>query len=288
MNDQTQSSNAASPAVDRPVTLIRASSGWGFPDARELIDHRELLLFLVKRNIKVRYRQTLLGWGWAVLQPVATMAILTFVFGRLIGLQSDGVPYWIFALTGLVLWTFISQSVSAAAASLVGNSQLVDKVYLPRLAIPLAAILSGLFDLLITFVMLVAVLTIAGYPPRPVALVALAAIPLALLLSVGVGTALAALGVRYRDTAYVLPFALQLWLFATPIAYPLSLVPHKWQPLMALNPAACIVGLFRWAMLGTDADAWAYLPLSLTSLLILLVGGLMIFRRMERSFADVI
>lgn len=270
------------------LTVIRPTSGWRFPDLGELLDRRDLLTFLTIRNIKVRYRQTLLGGAWAIIQPLATMAIMTFVFGRLIGVPSDGAPYWLFSLTSLVIWMFISQTVSAASTSLVNNSQLIEKVYFPRLAIPTAAVIAGLVDLAISFAMLLLIMSVVGHLPSARLPFAFMAILMAAALCLALGSALAALGVRYRDVAYIVPLALQLWLFATPIVYPFSLVPARWQQLMALNPATGVVELFRWSILGTNVDLSRSLPLSLASLAVLLMSGLLVFRRMERSFADVI
>jgi lipopolysaccharide transport system permease protein len=273
---------------DLPVTVIRRSRRWKFPDFKELLSNQDLLLFLVVRNIKVRYRQTLLGGAWAVVQPLATMVMLTFVFGRLIGVPSDGVPYWIFSLSGLVLWLFFSQTVSAVSASLVTNSQLIEKAYFPRLALPTAATLAGLIDLSISFAMLVLVLAVAGPGLSPTILLCPLIALLAALAVLGIGSALAALTVRFRDVTYVIPFAMQLWLFATPVVYPLSIVPEKWRFALALNPATGLVEAFRWAALGTATNPWPYFAISSASGLILLLGALLLFRHMEHSFADVI
>lgn len=271
-----------------PLTVLVPSTGWALPNLRELLAHRDLLFFLTVRNIKVRYRQTLLGGLWAILQPLLTMAMLTVVFGKLIGVPSGGVPYWIFALSGLVLWTFISQTVSATASSLIGNSELVRKVYFPRLAIPLAAIMAGLVDFAVAFVMLLVILIATGMIPGVGIVMCLVVAALAALMVLGVGAALAALAVRFRDVSYVIPFALQLWLFATPVAYPITIVPEKWRLLLALNPATGLIEMFRWAALGTAGDPWPAFAVSTASLLVMLFAGLLLFRRMERSFADVI
>lgn len=270
------------------ITVIRPTRGWRFPDFGELFARRDLLRFLAVRNIKVRYRQTLLGGAWAIIQPLATMAIMTFVFGRLIGVPSDGAPYWLFSLTSLVLWMFISQTVSGASLSLVSNSQLIEKVYFPRLAIPISAVLAGLVDLAISFAMLLLIMLVAGHYPSARVPFAFLAILMASLLCLAVGSASAALSVRYRDVTHIVPLVLQLWLFATPIVYPLSIVPARWQALISLNPATGIIELFRWSILGTQADPWRYVLSSAAVLAVLVVGGLLIFRRMERSFADII
>ena len=271
-----------------PVTVICRSRRWEFPDFTELFSNQDLLLFLVVRNIKVRYRQTLLGGAWAIVQPLATMVMLTLVFGRLIGVPSEGVPYWIFSLSGLVLWLFFSQTVSGVSASLVTNSQLIEKAYFPRLALPTAATLAGLVDFSISFVMLVLVLAVAGPGLSPTILLCPLIALLAALVVLGIGSALAALTVRFRDVTYVIPFAMQLWLFATPVVYPLSIVPEKWRFALALNPATGLVEAFRWAALGTSVNPWPYFAVSCASGLILLLGALLLFRHMEHSFADVI
>jgi lipopolysaccharide transport system permease protein len=271
-----------------PVTVLVPSKGWALPSLRELVSYRDLLFFLMIRNIKVRYRQTLLGGLWAIIQPLLTMVMLTVVFGKLIGVPSDGVPYWIFALAGLVLWTFISQTVSAASSSLINSSELVKKVYFPRLAIPIATVMAGLIDFAIAFAMLVVVLVAIGMFPGIRIILCIGIALLAALMVLGVGAALAALAVRFRDVSYVVPFALQLWLFATPVAYPITIVPERWRLLLALNPATGLIELFRWAALGTAGNPWPAFAVSTASLLVLLLFGLLLFRRMERSFADVI
>jgi len=288
MSDQIPPAHRASRNSDLPVTIIRPSAGWKFPDLKELLAHHELMSFLVQRNIKVRYRQTVLGWAWAIIQPLATMAIMTFVFGRIIGIATYQTPYWLFALTGVVLWMFINQSVSATATSLINNSQLIEKVYLPRLAIPTATIVASLVDLAISMVMLLLAILISGLGLSPRMLLMPLIVLTTALMCTGLGSALAAISVRYRDVVYLVPFGLQLWFFATPIAYPLSLVPENWRPLMAANPATGLCEIFRWAMLGTNSDFWQYVPISMMSLAVVLFCGLLVFRRMERSFADVI
>jgi lipopolysaccharide transport system permease protein len=275
-------------ADEGPATIVKPPAGLGFPDFSELFRYHDLLLFLVVRNIKVRYRQTLLGGAWAVVQPLGTMVMLTFVFGKLIGVTTGTVPYWLFSLAGLVVWIFISQTVTSTAQSLINNSQLVEKVYFPRLAIPLSAILSGVVDFGISFLMLIGILLASGYGISPRLPFVLLAALLAALLLVGIGSALGALSVRYRDINYVTPFLIQLWLFATPIAYPMAIVPEAWRTLIALNPATGIVELFRWATIGGGGAPWTYVLLSSLSIFLLLIVGLLIFKRVEHEFADVI
>jgi homopolymeric O-antigen transport system permease protein len=274
--------------VELPVTIIEASTRWRLPNLGELVAYRDLLAFFVLRDIKVRYRQTLLGAGWAILQPLLTMVIMTFVFGRLIGLRSDGAPYALFCFAGLVLWTYITQAVIAASSSVVSNSQLIEKVYFPRLAIPVAAALAGLLDFSISFAMLFVMMLSFGYPPS---IGSVLCIPLALIaavLAIGIGSMLAALSVRFRDVSHLIPFLVQLWLFASPIAYPASLLPPDWQLVLALNPVTGLVELFRWAILGTTTHPWPLFGISMLSLSIVVPLGLLIFERMERSFADMI
>jgi lipopolysaccharide transport system permease protein len=290
MTDRGERSRAPGSAgkAPPPAIVLRPHRGWRLPNLGELFAHRDLLFFLTTRNVKVRYRQTLLGGGWAIAQPLMTMAMLTLVFDKLLGVQSAGVPYWIFSLTGLVFWIFLSQTISGVSSSIVGNSGLIEKVYFPRLAIPAAAVGVGLLDFVISFTMLAVVLAVSGWFPGFRILLCLLVALLGGVLALGLGAALAALSVRFRDIQYALRFALQLWLFATPVAYPIDVVPQDWRFWIALNPATGLVELFRWAALGTPLHPWPDVWVSLGSTLVLLVGGLLVFRRMERSFADVI
>jgi lipopolysaccharide transport system permease protein len=272
----------------RELVTLQATTGWHFPDLSALVTHRDLLVFFVLRDIRVRYRQTLLGAGWAVLQPLLAMVMLTLVFGRLIGQQSDDVPYPLFCFAGLVLWTYFAQAVTSASASVVGHAQLVEKVYFPRLVIPVAAALAGMLDLLISFGMLIVIALLYGHVPGPAALLCIPLAALAAIFAIGIGSMLAALSVRFRDVNHVVPFFVQLWLFATPVIYPASLLPERFQSLFALNPMTGIIETFRWSLLGTSANPWPLLPVSLGSGAVLVLFGLLVFRRMERSFADVI
>jgi lipopolysaccharide transport system permease protein len=255
---------------------------------RELWQYRELLAFFVWRDLKVRYRQTLLGAAWAVLQPFITMVVFSVFLGRLVGVPSDGVPYPLFAFAALVPWTFVSQGVSQSANSLVGSQNLIKKVYFPRLVIPSAAVLAGLADFAIAFVVLVAMMLVYAIVPG----VAILWIPLFLLLgtmtALAAGLWLSALNVRYRDVRYVVPFFLQVWLFATPVAYPSSLVAEPWRTLYALNPMAGVVEGFRWALLGTGGMPAGMLLVSSAVAVVVLVSGAWYFRRAEATFADVV
>lgn len=271
-----------------PVTVIRPSRGWvslGFP---ELWPYRELLYFLVWRDVKVRYKQTVLGVAWAILQPVATMVVFSVFFGRLAGLSSDGVPYPLFSLTALVPWTFFATGLVQASNSLVGNQQLITKVYFPRLAIPIASVLAGVVDFALAFCVLVGVMLAYGTAPGLRAIWILPWLLLAFGTALGVGLWLAALHVRYRDVRYIIPFLVQLWLLATPIAYPSSLLAEPWRTIYGLNPMVGVVDGFRWALLGTGTPPGPAVALSTVVAAALLLGGTVYFRRTEQTFADVI
>jgi lipopolysaccharide transport system permease protein len=271
---------------EQPLTVIRPAKGWISLSLGDLWAYRELLYFLVWRDVKVRYKQTALGAAWAILQPLATMFIFTLVFGRLAKVPSDGVPYPVFAYCALLPWQMFANAVSESGNSVVNNQQLVKKVFFPRLLIPIAPILTGLVDFSIAFVLLA--LMMFHYGIRPSA--AVVAVPLFLLLAVatalGIGLWLSALNVQYRDVRHVIPFLVQFWLFATPVAYPSSLVPAKWRLLYGLNPMAGVVEGFRWALLGTHNSPGPMLAVSVAAVLVLVVGGMMYFRRMETTFAD--
>lgn len=270
-----------------PVTVIRPTRGWGSVNLREVWEHRELLAFLVWRDVKVRYKQTLLGAAWAILQPVATMVVFSLFFGRLAGVPSEGIPYPVFSLAGLVPWAFFSQGLTQAANSLVGNQSLITKVYFPRLAIPAASVLSGLVDFALAFLILLGIMLGYGIVPSARALWVLPLLVLAFVTALGVGLWLSALNVQFRDVRYVLPFLAQIWLLATPIAYPSSLLSEPWRTVYGLNPMAGVVEGFRWALLGTAAPG-PILAASCLAALALLVSGALYFRRMERTFADVV
>jgi len=271
-----------------PVTTIRPPRGWAPLDVREYFGAHELLYFLVLRNLKLRYKQTLLGAAWAVLQPLLTMAVFTVIFGRLARLSSDGLPYEVFALAALVPWTYFATSLAQAGNSLVEQHQLLTKVYFPRLLLPLAAVLAGLVDLVISFVMLLVVLAWFGIEPSVRLVAAPAFALLAIAAAFAPGLWLAAFNVRYRDVRYVIPFLVQIWLFATPVAYSGSLIPERWRPLYGLNPMVGVVEGFRWALLGTEPAPGAMLAASAGMALLLLVSGVHYFRRVEDRFADII
>jgi lipopolysaccharide transport system permease protein len=271
-----------------PVVRIGPSRGRVPLELGELWRYRELLYFLVWRDVKVRYKQTVLGAGWAILQPLATMIVFSLFFGRLAGIPSDGVPYPVFSFAALVPWTFFAQGLTQSANSLVANQDLITKVYFPRLAIPIATVLAGVVDFAIAFLVLLGIMLFYGIVPSARVLWLAPLLLLAFATALGVGLWLSALNVRYRDVRYVVPFLAQLWLFATPIAYPSSLLAQPWRTVYGINPMAGVVEGFRWALLGTDTAPGPILAASAAAAFVLLVSGALYFRRMEKTFADLV
>ncbi|HEX8141053.1 MAG TPA: ABC transporter permease [Pyrinomonadaceae bacterium] len=272
-----------------PRTLrIEPSVGWVSLRLRELWEYRELLFFLIWRDIKVRYKQTALGAAWAIIQPFFTMVVFSLFFGRLAKVPSDGIPYPIFSYAALVPWTFFANGLSEASNSLVSSSNLIKKIYFPRLAIPMATVLAGVIDFVISFAVLVLMMLYYGITPTWNTLWLPLFLLLALITSLGVGLWLSAMNVKFRDVRYVVPFIVQFWMFATPIAYPSSLLPEPWRTLYGLNPMVGVVEGFRWALLGTDTRPHAVVALSALAALLILIGGAFYFRRMEKMFADVV
>ena len=271
-----------------PVLRIRPSKGWVSLKLGELWQYRELLYFLIWRDIKVRYKQTALGAAWAIIQPVMTMVVFSLFFGKLGKIPSDGVPYPIFSYAALVPWTFFANGLAQSSNSLVGSSNLITKVYFPRLAIPIATVLSGVVDFLLAFVVLVAMMLYYGVVPTANALWLPCFLLLAVAISLGVGLWLSALNVEFRDVRYVVPFLAQFWLFATPVAYPSSLLHEPWRTIYGLNPMVGVVEGFRWALLGTDTRPGPSVAASAVAALLILAGGAFYFRRMEKTFADVV
>lgn len=270
------------------LTLIRPGRTWSLGPFREVWEYRELLYFLVWRDVKVRYKQTFIGAGWAVAQPLLLMVVFTIFLGKLAHVQSDGVPYPIFAFAALIPWMLFSQALGAASNSLVNNTGLISKVYFPRLLLPLGAAASYLLDLVIASAVLVVMMAIYHVAPSGrVILVPILAV-LAFVAASGVGIWLAAVNVRYRDVRYAAPFLIQLWLFASPVAYPLSIVPQQWQTVYSLNPMVGVVEGFRWALL--DIGTFPAGPLAISALvsIVALAAALVYFQRVERAFADVI
>ena len=279
----------AAAAVSRAaaVTVIGGPRTRRTLDLAELWTYRELLYFLVWRDAKVRYRQTVLGAAWALVQPAMTMVVFDIFFGRLASMPSDGASYRLFALTALVPWTYFATALGAGAQSLVGQQHLIAKVYFPRLLMPLAAVITPLVDLAIAFVFLIVMLLAGGVVPGAAALTLPLYVGLAVLTALTASIWTAALNVEYRDVRFVLPFAIQFWLFATPVAYPASLVPEQWRLLYGLNPMATVVEGFRAALLGTPGATGMVVP-SVGVVVVLLVLGIRYFRRVEGTFADVI
>lgn len=277
-----------------PVTVIEPSRGWVAVRLDELWAYRELLYFFVWRDVKVRYKQTLLGASWAVLQPLLTMLIFTIFFGRMAGIGSEGAPYPIFSYAGLLPWTFFAQGLGGSSNSLVGAANLLKKVYFPRLIVPVASVLSGIVDFFVAFALLLGMMAWYGVRPGPEMLL----LPLFLLLAFGAalggGLWLSALNVEFRDVRHVMPFFIQLLLFVTPVIYPASKVTAKLEEiglpgwLYGLNPMAGVIQGFRWAILGTGAHPGPLLVAGSAVTVILLAGGLFYFRRMEKTFADVV
>jgi len=271
-----------------PTLRIAPSKGWVSLKLRELWEYRELLYFLVWRDIKVRYKQTALGATWAIIQPFFTMVVFSLFFGHLGKIPSDGIPYPIFSFAALVPWTFFANGLGQASNSLVGSSNLITKVYFPRLTIPLASVLSGVVDFALAFVVLLAMMVYYGLMPTLNVLWLPLFVLLALVTSLGVGLWLSALNVEYRDVRYVVPFITQFWLLATPIAYPSSLLHEPWRTIYGLNPMVGVVEGFRWALLGTNTAPGPIIAVSASAAILLLVTGAFYFRRMEKTFADIV
>ena len=281
-------SSIARTGPDVSIIVIEPSRGWIGLRLRELWEYRELLYFLVWRDIKVRYKQTALGAAWAIIQPFFSMVIFSLFFGKLAKMPSDGIPYPIFAYAALVPWTFFANGLSQSANSLVDSANLIRKIYFPRLTIPIANVLAGLVDFALAFAVLLGMM--AWYRIYPGA--RLVWLPLFLLLALvtalAVGLWLSVLNVEYRDVRYTVPFITQFWMFATPIVYPSSLLREPWRTIYGLNPMVGVVEGFRWALLGTKTAPGPAIAVSAGAALVLLVGGAFYFRRMEKTFADVV
>ena len=273
---------------DFPVTRIEPSRGWVSLKLGELYEYRELLYFLIWRDIKVRYKQTVLGAAWAVIQPFCTMVVFSLFFGRLAKVPSDGIPYPVFSYAALVPWTFFSHGILLASNSLVGHANLIKKVYFPRLAMPMASVLSGVVDFVLAFILLLGMMFYFGTYPT----VNIIWLPFFLLLAVitclAVSLWLSAMNVQFRDVRHTIPFLTQFWMFATPIAYPSSLLHEPWKTVYGLNPMAGVIEGFRWALLGTDTVPGPIIAVSSMAAVAMLLSGAMYFRRMEKTFADIV
>lgn len=270
------------------VVRRRPRRGWVQIDLKELWHYRELLWFYAIRDIKVRYKQTFLGAAWAVLQPVLTMVVFSIFFGNLAGVPSDNVPYPIFTFCALLPWQLFAYALTQSSNSLVDNASVLTKVYFPRLVLPMAAVIAGLVDFAIAFVVLIGMMVYYGIYPGIAVLWLPVFVALAVAAALAVGLWLSALNVRYRDVKYTIPFLSQLWLFITPVAYPTSIVPAQWQALYGINPMAGVVEGFRWSLLDSANSPGPTLFVSALATVALLLGGLYFFRRMEKSFADVV
>lgn len=284
----TPDSPLAAPHLpEKPLVSIRAGSKWAAIDLKSLWAYRELLYFLTWRDVKVRYKQTALGAAWAVIQPLFTMIIFSIFFGKLANMPSDGIPYPLFAYAGLLPWTFFSNAVTNSGNSLVGSSNLITKVYFPRMIIPGAAVAAGLVDLFIAFGILIILMIYYGVGAAWSLLALPLLVTLTTLLAIGIGMWTSALNVKYRDIRYALPFAIQLLMFATPIIYPVSIVPARWRWLLNLNPLTGIIEGYRSAFFGR-AFNWPMLAVSAAITLALLIYAAYYFKRMERTFADIV
>ena len=271
-----------------PVTIIRPSRGWISLNLRDLWEYRDLLYFLTWRDIKVRYKQTVLGAAWAIIQPFFTMVVFSLFFGRLAKMPSDGIPYPIFSYAALVPWTFFANGLSQSSSSLVASANLIKKVYFPRLVVPISAVISGGVDFVLAFVVLLGMMLFYGIVPTAAVVWLPLLLLLALVTSLGVGLWLTAMNVQFRDVRYAVPFLIQAWMFATPIAYPSSLLEEPWRTLYGINPMAGVVEGFRWALLGAQTAPGPIVAVSALVAVGLLISGAFYFRRMEKTFADVV
>jgi lipopolysaccharide transport system permease protein len=272
----------------KKVIVIKPDESWLKLNFRELVEFRDLFFFLTWRDIKVRYKQTIIGAAWAILQPLLTMVVFTVFFNRLAGLKSDGAPYELFSYAALVPWQFFASGITNSATSMVSNERIITKVYFPRIIIPVSSILSSLVDFALAFGVLIIMIFAFGMIPTINIIWLPLFLLLALVTAVGVGLWLAALNVQFRDVRYVLPFLVQIWMFATPIAYPSSLLSEPWKTLYGINPMVGVVEGFRWALLGTETRPGAIIIVSIGVSLLIFFSGLGYFQKMEEQFADII
>jgi lipopolysaccharide transport system permease protein len=271
-----------------PTIVVEPSRRLADLNLRELWDYRDLLLFLAWRDISIRYKQTVLGASWAIVQPLMTMVIFTIFFGNMAGVPSEGVPYPLFTLAALLPWQYFSTTLGNAANSLVNNSNLLSKVYFPRLLIPVTSLLPPAVDFIIAFIVLLLMMFFYRTAPTWNVIWLPAFMALAMLTALGAGLWFAAMNVKYRDVRYIVPVLVQFGIFVSPVAYPSRLVPARWQALYALNPMAGVIEGFRWALLGTDTPPGRLVAVSSVAALVLFVSGLFYFRHTEKTFADVI
>jgi len=271
-----------------PLIRIAPSKGWISLNFKDIWEYRELLGIFVWRDLKVRYRQTVIGALWAIIQPFLTMVIFSIFFGRLANMPSDAIPYPIFSYAALVPWTFFSNGITQASNSLVNSSDMIKKIYFPRLTMPMASVIAGLVDFLLAFIILLGMMFYYGFVPTANIFWLPALVVLAMMTAMGVSLWLSAMNVQFRDVRYMIPFITQAWLFATPVAYPSSLLSEPWQIVYSINPMVGVIEGFRWALLGTDTAPGPMIAVSFVVAFGILISGAYYFRRMERTFADVI
>jgi lipopolysaccharide transport system permease protein len=275
------------PRDPEPTIKIRPPRRWVPVNFHELWEYRELLYSFVSRDVKIRYKQTVLGFLWAIIQPLFLMVVFSLFFGRLAQVPSDGIPYPLFSFAALLPWTLFAEGLTRSSTSMVNNANIMTKVYFPRLIMPISGILSPLVDFIIAFVILLLMMAYYGFVPTIAIVLFPFFILLALMTSLSVGLWFSALNVKYRDFQYTIPFIIQIWLFASPVVYPVSMLPPSWQYIYALNPMVGVIEGFRWALLGTKPPDFLIL-VSAVVVVLLLVGGLFYFKRMEQYFADVV
>jgi lipopolysaccharide transport system permease protein len=271
-----------------PTVVIKPRRSLFQIDLQALWEYRELLYFLAWRDVKVRYKQTIIGVAWAILQPLATMVIFTVIFGHFARIPSDGLPYSVFAYAALLPWTYFASALTRCTTSVVGNAHLISKVYFPRLILPLSGTISALIDFAVSFVILIGMMAWFGIAPTGNILFLPFFLLLALATTLAVGLWLSALNVKYRDVGHAIPFLIQCWMYASPVVYPLKIVPQKWQRIYGLNPMVGVIEGFRWALLGKEPPDFAIITGSALIVTLLLLGGLIYFSYLERTFSDVI
>jgi len=280
-------SSAQVPPLAKPMVEVAPKDGLFHLDLQEIWHYRELLYFLVWREVKVRYKQAALGVAWAVVQPLTTMLIFTAVFGNFAKIPSDGLPYPVFAYAALLPWSYFAEAISRSGVSVVSDTNLIRKVYFPRLILPLASVMTPVVDFCVSFLILLCLMAWYHVIPTWGVILLPFFLLLALLTALSVGLWLSALNVRYRDVRFIIPFLVQIWMYASPVVYPVSLVPERWRIVFNLNPMVGVIEGFRWALLGKASPDFQAITVSVIGVLVLLIGGLLFFKRMESTFADV-
>jgi len=288
VNTHIEMSDRMNNNLNESIILIEPTHGWVSLKLHELWEYRELLYFLVWRDVKVRYKQTVLGMAWAILQPFFTMVVFSLFFGKLAKMPSDGIPYPLFSYAALIPWSFFANGLNQASNSLVGSAHLITKVYFPRLTVPISSVISGIIDFVLAFMVLLGIMAYYGVFPTLNVIWLPFLLLLALITALGVGMWFSALNVQFRDVRYVLPFLTQAWLFATPIVYPSSLLSEPWRTLYGINPMVGVVEGFRWALLGAQTAPGPMIIVSSIAAALILIGGSFYFRKMEKTFADVV